>query len=240
MAIFLRPSSGVPRFAYTVVQEFPHDPDAFTQGLVWENGILWESTGRYGESSIRKVDLKSGDVLKKVALDDKVFGEGLTLFNDELFQLTWKAGIVYVYDRDLKKIREYHYEGEGWGLTHDDKFLIMSDGTAKLKFLDPKTFEVVSTITVREGQRRIGQLNELEYVEGNIYANQWGSDLIYEIDPTTGAVTGIIDLTGLWPSRERPKEGLLNGIAINLKTQKMLVTGKLCPKIYEVELRPVE
>ncbi len=240
VAIFMRPSTGIPRFTYTVIREFPHDPQAFTQGLVWENGILWESTGKYGESTIRKVDLDTGEVIKKVALDDKVFGEGLTLFNDELFQLTWKAGIAYVYDRDLNKIREHHYEGEGWGLTNDGKVLILSDGTARLRFLDPKTFEEVGGITVREGKRRVSQLNELEYIEGSIYANQWGTDLIYEINPTSGAVTGIIDLTNLWPSRKRPEEGLLNGIAINRATKKLLVTGKLCPRIYEVDLQPIE
>jgi glutamine cyclotransferase len=240
VAIFMRPGTGIPRFTYTILREFPHDPNAFTQGLVWENGVLWESTGRYGESSIRKVDLETGEVIKKVALDDSVFGEGLTLFNDELFQLTWKSGIAYVYDRNLNKIREHRYEGEGWGLTHDGKVLIMSDGTARLKFLNPKTFEEVGGITVREGKRRVSQLNELEYIEGNIYANQWGSDWIYEIAPETGAVTGIIDLTGLWPSRERPEEGLLNGIAINRESKKLLVTGKLCPRIFEVDLRPVE
>lgn len=240
LAILMRPNSGVPRFTYSVIREFPHKTDAFTQGLVWEKGILWESTGKYGESSIRKVDLETGDVIKKVALNDKVFGEGLTLFNDELIQLTWKAGIAYVYDRDLNKLREHRYTGEGWGLTHDGGVLILSDGTARLRFLDPKTFEEVGGITVREGKRRVSQLNELEYIEGSIYANQWGSDSIFEIDPETGAVTGIIDLTNLWPSRERPEEGLLNGIAINRDTKKLLVTGKLCPRIYEIELLPVE
>ena len=237
MAIYMRPGSGVPRFTYTVLREFPHDSNAFTQGLVLDDEILWESTGRYGESSIRKVDLATGEVIKKVDLDEKVFGEGLTLFNDEFIQITWKAGIAYVYDRDLNKIREHKYEGQGWGLTHDGRVLILSDGTSRLRFLDPKTFEEVGGITVREGKRRVGQLNELEYIEGSIYANQWGSDLIYEIDPGTGNVTGIVDLTNLWPSRERPEDGLLNGIAINRKTEKLLVTGKLCPKIYEIELR---
>lgn len=240
LAIFLRPGSGVPRYTYTVLNEYDHDPKAFTQGLLMEDGFLWESTGRNGESSFRKVEFETGKVLKSVELDEKYFGEGLALFEGEFFQVTWKAGKVFVYDRELNLVREHRYAGQGWGLTTDGNVLIMSDGTARLRFLDPKTFDEVGGITVRDEKRRVGQLNELEYVNGNIYANQWNTDLIYEINPENGEVNAIIDLTNLWPTNERPREGVLNGIAFNPKTKKLLVTGKLCPKVYEVELKMIE
>jgi glutamine cyclotransferase len=240
MAIWLRPGGGVPRYTYDVLTEYPHDPNAFTQGLVFDDGVLWESTGRYGESAIRKTDLKTGDIIKNVRLPDELFGEGLTLWNDQLIQLTWKEETAIVYDRDLNQIGEHRYVGQGWGLTHDGTNLILSDGTSTLRFFDPSTFEEIRRLRIKDGRRNISQLNELEFVNGNIYANQWRTDLIYEIDPASGKVTAIIDLSGLWPTRERPEDGLLNGIAFNPQTKKLMVTGKLCPKIFEVELKLIE
>jgi len=242
LAIWLRPKGeDVERYTYEVLKTYPHDPEAFTQGLVYENGILWESTGRLGESSIRKTKLETGEIIKKVDLADDLFGEGLALLNDQLYQLTWKNGIAIVYDRDLNKVSEFKYDGQGWGLTTNGTDLIFSDGSTVIKFLDPKTFEERRSIRVRRpGGRRVGQLNELECTgpNGRIYANRYLSDTIYEIDPDTGDVTKLIDLSGLWPTSERPLDGVLNGIAINTETKKILVTGKLCPSVWELRLFP--
>lgn len=244
LAIWLRPQDiGIERFKFEVLKEYPHDASAFTQGLVYEDGFLWESTGRLGQSSVRKTNLETGEIVLKHDLDDEYFGEGLALHNDKLYQLTWKNGVAFVYDRELKKIKEFQYDGQGWGLTTNGTDLIFSDGSSVIKFLDPETFKVRRSISViRRGGRRVGQLNELEYFEksGRIYANSYMTDTIYEIDPQTGDVTKIIDLSGLWPTRERPADGILNGIAINTKTEKLLVTGKLCPKVWELRLFPVK
>lgn len=227
-------------FTYEKLNEYDHDPNAFTQGLVIDGGFLWESTGRYGESSIRKVDLKTGEVIKKVDLDEKLFGEGLAILNDKLYQLTWKEEKAIVYDRDLNKLKEIPYKGEGWGLTTDGTDLIFSDGSAEIKFLNPETFEVRRSIWVkRKGGLSAGYLNELEYFGGRIYANAYQSDLVYEIHPDTGMITTIIDLGGLWPSGDRPYDGVMNGIAVDPdKPDRLYVTGKLCPKIYEIKLKP--
>lgn len=242
LAIWLRPrDQGVDRFTFEVLKTYPHDATAFTQGLVYDDGFLWESTGRLGESSIRKTKLETGEILDRYDLEDDLFGEGLAIVGDQLYQLTWKNGIAIVYDRELNKINEFEYEGEGWGLATNGTDLIFSDGTSVIKFLDPTTFKERRSIRVRRaGGARVGQLNELEYFEPSdrIYANSYMTDTIYEIHPETGDVTKVIDLTGLWPTRERPADGLLNGIAINPDTEKLLVTGKLCPKIWELRLFP--
>ncbi len=242
LAMAMRPSPRPPRYTYKVLRTFDHDPDAFTQGLVVDDGFLWESTGRNGKSSVRKIDLATGEVLIKKDLDEAYFGEGLAVLGDKFYQLTWKSNKGFVYDRDLNKIDEFEYDGQGWGLTTDGKRLILSDGTPEIKFLDPKTFEVVRTIWVRRRSARVGQLNELEMfgIKPKLYANRFNSDLIYEIDPNTGDVTAEIDLTGIWPRRERPEGGVLNGIAIHPDSKKMLVTGKLCPKIFEIQLLLVD
>ena len=242
LAIWLRPKNIVPRFSYEVLKTYEHDPLAFTQGLVFDDGYLWESTGRYGESSLRKIDLESGEILKRVDLPKDIFAEGLAVHNNKLYQLTWQENKAFVYDREFNKIGEFDYEGEGWGLTSNGTDLIFSDGSTTIKFLDPETFKVRRQISVRRPDRLpVGELNELEYVNyqgGRIYANRYRYDQIYEIDPLTGDVTKVIDLSGLWPISERPADGLLNGIALNPKTDKLLVTGKLCPKIYELRLYP--
>ena len=240
LAQWLRPKKMAPRYTYEVIDTINHDAKAFTQGLIIEDGVIYESTGRYGESTIRKIDLKSGEILKSIPLDDNVFGEGLALHGDELFQVTWKEGVAFVYDRDLNKLKEFKYEGEGWGLTTDGTHLIMSDGSAVLKYIDPKTFEVQRTVRVaRIGGLPVGRLNEMEYAKnGKIYANSYEQDLIYEIDAGTGNVEGIIEMNKLWPASERPESGaVLNGIAIDVNDPKFLyVTGKLCPKIFKIRV----
>lgn len=237
LAIAMRPTR-VPQFTYELINTYPHDEQAFTQGLIFEEGKLWESTGRYGESTIRQVDLETGKVLKQTKLPDHFFGEGCTRWKDRIIQLTWKEEKILVYDLELNKISEHDYDGHGWGLTTDGKSLIVSDGTSTLHFLDPETFEETHSITVRDDRRRISSLNELEFINGRILANVWKSDYLYEIDPTNGHVKSVIDLTGLWPSRERPRDGLLNGIAFHDTNGSLLVTGKLCSKIYEIQRKP--
>ena len=240
LAIALRPKPSVPEFKAVEIARYPHDPTAFTQGLVWDGEVLWESTGLKGKSTIRMVDLASGKVLKSVPLKDEYFGEGLALHRGQLYQQTWKNNKALVYDLDLNPVREISYAGEGWGLTTDGEYLIFSDGSSKIRFVDHKTFETVRSISVfRKSGGRVYELNELEYIGGKIYANRWKSDKIYEIDPETGDVTKSISLAGLWPQADRPEGGTMNGIAYNGKTGKMLVTGKYCPHVFEVSLVPI-
>ena len=240
LAILLRPKNGGERFTYQKIQTYPHDSQAFTQGLVYEDGYLWESTGLKGRSSVRQVELETGKVVKQTDLDKQYFGEGLTLLNDQLFQLTWQEHQAFVYDRELNQIKSFDYDSEGWGLTTNGKELIFSDGTSIIQFLDPETFQTRRSIKVRRGGFRVGKLNELEYAGGKIFANVYQTDLIYEIDPSSGDVTSVIDLTGLWPSQDRPEGGILNGIAFHTGKKRLLVTGKLCPYIYELELLPAK
>ena len=226
----------VPRFTYKVVKNHPHDAGAFTQGLVLENGIVYESTGKEGQSTVRKYKLGSDKMIKIESLPSDEFGEGLAKVGDQLYQITWKNEICHVYDTDLKKIKDFEYRGHGWGLAYDGKHLIMSDGTARLHFVDPETFEDVRVVSVRNGRRPIVDLNELEYTGGKLYANCLGRDTIYEINPDNGQVESIIDLRGLW--EDRPREGVLNGIAVDSKDGKLIVTGKYCPTLFEIELVP--
>ena len=238
LAVWLRRHEVAPRYTYELVAKFPHDESAFTQGILIDDGYLWESTGRYGESSVRKIELETGRILKSHSLDESFFGEGLAMHDGQLFQLTWKSGKAFVYDRDLNPKGEFNYQGQGWGLTTDGNDLILSDGSQHLQFIDPKTFKVRRSIRVlRKGGMPVGQLNELEYAGGKVYANCYQTDIVYEIEPKQGDVTGIIDLSGLWPTRDRPTDGILNGIAvIPSYPPRMFVTGKLCPWIYEIKL----
>lgn len=223
---------------YEIVNRFPHDPNAFTQGLVFYNGVLYESTGLYGRSSLRKVDLESGTVLQSLSLDEQYFAEGLTLFNNNLFQITWKENTVWVYDVDTFELKStFTYPGEGWGLTHDCKHLIMSDGSPQIRFLDPETFEEVRHIDVLEQGNPVNNLNELEYIKGEIYANIWQTDIILRIDPVDGTILGKIDLTGLLPRETlNASVDVLNGIAYDSDTDRLFVTGKLWPYLYEIAL----
>jgi glutamine cyclotransferase len=224
-------------YGYEVVKSYPHDPDAWTQGLAIDGGQLYEGTGMERESTLRRVELATGKVIDQVRLDDELFGEGIAILGDEIFQLTWKHGVCFVYDKKmLKRTRELHYKGEGWGLTHDGKHLILSDGTATLRFLDPKDFREVRRVEVTHPGRPLAKLNELEYVKGEVLANVWYTDRIARIDPKTGRLTGWIDLTGLL--RRRPHEdAVLNGIAHDAKADRLFVTGKDWPRLFEIRIK---
>lgn len=229
-----------PVYGYEIVNTYPHDPAAFCQGLAFRDGFLYESTGQYGRSSLRRVDLESGRVLKQLPLSPGHFGEGIALSGDEIVQLTWRSRVGFVYEREsFERRRVFRYTGEGWGITLAGERLAMSDGSATLRLLDPTTFRVVDTITVRSGGAPVDQLNELEYVEGEIYANVWGSDRIARISPKTGEVLGWIDLAGLLAPHERASDdAVLNGIAFDPQQNRLFVTGKLWPKLFEIRLVP--
>jgi glutamine cyclotransferase len=224
---------------YEIVNVYPHDPNAFTQGLVIIDGRLFESAGQFGQSNIREVDLETGRVLRQHDLEAKYFAEGLTAWRESLVQLTWTAGTAFVYDRaSFKLLRTRAYAGQGWGLTHDGRRLILSDGSPDLRFLDPETFEETGRVTVREGGRPVIELNELEFVRGEILANVWHADRIARINPSSGDVLGWIDLSGLLaPGEVTDPEAVLNGIAYDAARDRLFVTGKLWPKLFEVRLR---
>ena len=221
-----------------VVRSYPHDPNAFTLGLTFVDGFLYEGTGHKGESSIRKVKLENGEVVQIQRLDSRYFGEGITIFDDSLIQLTWQANVGFVYDaKTFERRRTFTYTGEGWGLTHDGTRLIMSDGSSELRFLDPKTFKETGRVQVTDGGRPVEQLNELEFVKGEIYANVWMVDRIARISPTTGRVLGWIDLGGLLSPQEAVGVDVLNGIAYDAKGDRLFVTGKWWPKLFEIRVR---
>lgn len=231
----------VPTYTYKTVRVFPHDREAFTQGLVFADGFLYEGTGLYGRSSLRKVDLETGAVLQTRPLDSRYFGEGVTLLGGQLFQLTWRAQVGFVYAQESFALRDqFTYPTEGWGLTHDGERLIMSDGASVLYFLDPRTFAETGQLQVRNAKERpVERLNELEYVDGEIYANIWQTDLIARISPRSGRVTGWIDLTGLLKDEDRtPPVDVLNGIAYDAARKRLFVTGKLWPRLFQIELVP--
>jgi glutamine cyclotransferase len=222
---------------YRVIKSYPHDPKAFIQGLIVRDGVFYESTGLNGKSSLRKVDISTGAVLKKVSVPDKYFAEGLDEMGGKLYQLTWQANVGFIYDKNtFEKVGEFHYDGEGWGLTDDGTDLILSDGTNNIRFLDPKTFEVKRTIAVFDGLTPLKNLNELEYIDGIIYANVWQTNSIVQIDPKDGRIIAWIDMTGILPESERTNADVLNGIAYDAAKKKLYITGKLWPKVYEVEL----
>ena len=227
----------VPEYTYTVVGSWPHDPNAFTQGLIYLDGVFYESTGLNGASSVRRVDPQTGNVLQRRDLSPAYFGEGLTEFGGKLYQLTWLSETCFVYDRaTFAPLGQFSYEGEGWGITHDGRSLIMSDGTDEIRFLDPETFAERRRIRVRANGVPVVRLNELEYIKGQIYANVWLTDEIVRIDPWTGWVTGRIDLTGLLPPGTGNAD-VLNGIAYDAATDRLFLTGKLWPRVFEVRLR---
>lgn len=230
--------STVPTYGYSIVNIYPHDRNAFTQGLVLDRGVLFEGTGLRGRSSLRRVELETGEILQFLALPAQLFGEGITIYGDEIFQLTWKSNVGFVYDRDsFELLRSFNYPTEGWGLTHDGQRLIMSDGTATLHFLDPETLEEVGRIEVYDGEGPVTRLNELEYVKGEIFAHIWLTDLVARIDPRSGKVVGWIDLAGLLePEDYSVPVDVLNGIAYDPERRRLFVTGKLWPKLFEIEL----
>ncbi len=233
---------GVPVYGYEVVASYPHDTSAFTQGLLFEDGVLYESTGRHGQSSLRKVDLETGEVLKIRNLDDTYFGEGAAIVGNKIIQVTWRSQKGLVYDKNtFDLLQTFTYTGEGWGLTYDGKNLIMSDGTAVLRYLDTATFRETGTLEVYDDSGPVARLNELEYVEGEIFANLWGSDRVARINPETGRVKGWIDLSGILPEKDRKGgEDVLNGIAYDPGGKRLFVTGKLWPKLYEIRIVPAK
>lgn len=231
-------TNGVPFYTFQVIKSWPHDPAAYTQGLEFSNGVLYESTGLFGRSSLRRVDLESGKVLQQHDLPSEYFGEGITVLGDKIYQLTWQSHKGFVYDRQtFQPLKEFSYTGEGWGLTHDDRSLIMSDGTNEIRFLDPVSLQTQRTVRVLSDGQPLANLNELEYVKGEIYANVYESDYIVRLDPGSGKVLGWIDLTGLLPAADRGQPvDVLNGIAYDAAKDRLVVTGKLWPKLFEIRL----
>lgn len=225
---------------YRIIHVYPHDSGAFTQGLIYLNGHLYESTGLRGHSSLREEDLETGRILKYQALPDAYFGEGLTNWHNELIQLTWTAHTALIYDLNtFKFLRTFHYGVEGWGLTQDGKDLIESDGSSTLRFYDPSDFHLVRSITVRDRGTPVTQLNELEYIHGEIYSNVWHTNRIARISPSTGDVLGWINLAGLLaPGDVTNPEAVLNGIAYDPVHNRLFVTGKLWPKLFEIQVIP--
>jgi len=249
----------VPVYTYEIVNTFKHDSKAFTQGLIFHNGFLYESTGQEGESTLRKVELESGKVLQKFKLDDEIFAEGMTVLNDKIYQISWRDQTAFVYDvNGLKPLKELKYVGEGWGLTNDGKNLIMSDGTHLLKILDPETFKIVRALPVlQEDGKPLYLLNELEFVKGEIWANLWHSEqkqtdttqgsmpnigkpnYIARINPESGKVVGWIDLADISPEDAgKDSENTLNGIAYDAGGDRIFVTGKNWKRLFEIKVKP--
>ena len=228
----------VPVYGFEVVRVYPHDPTAFTQGLAFHDGELLESTGRY-PSTVRRVRLEDGVVLQRRELDEDYFGEGLTVIDDRVLTLTWKGGKGFIWDpATLEPEGEFAYAGEGWGLTDDSTRLILSDGSSMLRFLDPETLAETGRVPVTLQGRPVSQINELEWIEGEVFANLWQTDYIVRINPATGAITGVIDLTELMPDRSGldPTDAVLNGIAWDSEGRRLFVTGKNWPKLFEIRL----
>ncbi|MDR1990676.1 MAG: glutaminyl-peptide cyclotransferase [Acidobacteriaceae bacterium] len=229
--------SSVPVSSYTIVHTYPHDRDAFTQGLQFLDGVLYEGTGLNGRSSLRKVDLQTGRVLQKIDLPQQYFGEGITVFGPKVFQLTWQSGVAFVYDKTtFKQLTSFQYRGEGWGLTSDGTSLFMSDGTEFLRVLDPATFAEKRRVRVMAAGSPLKNLNELEWVKGEVWANVWQTQYIARINPQTGIVIGYVDLRGLLSAREMESVDVLNGIAYDATGDRLFVTGKLWPKLFEIRL----
>jgi glutaminyl-peptide cyclotransferase len=241
-----RTADKLPVYGYDIVKTYPHDPKAFTQGLTFSNGFLYEGTGgrqtdNY-RSSLRKVEIDSGKILQKIDLDGRYFGEGITIFDGKIYQVTWQEQKGFVYDlNDFKLIKEFNYAGEGWGLTHDNANLIMSDGTHIIRFINPETFQTTRTITVLDGKGKpLIELNELEYVKGEIWANVWQEGWIARIDPANGKLIGRIDLEELTEEQmdDDRNADVLNGIAYDEATDRLFITGKKWRKLFEIKIKP--
>ncbi len=236
--VFAAWAGQTPVCGYEVLNQYPHDPRAFTQGLIFDQGVLYESTGRWHESSIRKVDLTTGEILLQKEVAGTFFAEGLTRWKQHLIQLTWQAEQGFFYTPDtLDEVRTFKYEGEGWGLTHDDQFLIMSNGSNVLQFLDPQTLEVKRSLAVFDQARPVERLNELEYINGEIFANIWRSNFIARINPETGEVNSWLNLIGIKPRQMTPDpQAVLNGIAYDAEQGRLFITGKLWPQLFEIRI----
>jgi glutamine cyclotransferase len=241
LMVALKAQAAVPEYGYRVVHTYPHDRTAFTEGLFYLDGFLYESTGLEGRSSIRKEKLETGEVLQSRTVPPQYFGEGIVAWKDRLISLTWQSHVGFVYDLGtLAPFAQFQYPGEGWALTRDDHRLIMSDGTSELRFLDPDTLKELGRVRVTDEGRPIDQLNELEYVKGQVFANIWQTNRIARIDPNTGKVVGWIDLSGLLSDADQKAApvDVLNGIAYDAKTDRLFVTGKRWPKLFEIKLVP--
>ncbi len=225
---------------YVIVKVHPHDPGAFTQGLVYLDGSLYEGTGLVGQSTLRRVELETGRVLQQVSVPRPHFGEGITLFENRIYQLTWKTKTGFIYDKDtFEVLQEFSYNTEGWGLTHDDSRLIMSDGTDHLYFMDPYSLTVQSEILVHDASGPVSRLNELEWISGVIFANVWQTDIVVRIDPQSGQVLGRVNLSGLLSQADlRTNPDVLNGFAYDAEGDRLFVTGKYWPKLFEIRLTP--
>lgn len=232
------PAEKIPVYGYEVVHFFPHDSKAFTQGLIFHDGNFLESTGEVGHSSLRRVEMDNGSVVQKVDVPPPYFAEGITLLKGRIYQLTWQHQLGFVYDAlTFEKSGQFNYAGEGWGLANDGQSLILSDGTNRIRFLNPDNFQVTKTIAVLDGKTAVAEINELEFVQGEIYANIWHADRIARIDPNTGKVVGWINLAGLLkPGEVQDEEAVLNGIAYDEASGRLFITGKLWPKIFEIRL----
>ena len=224
------------RYSYRIVAVYPHDPDSYTQGLYWDNGTLFEGTGLYGESALLETELKSGKALRRESLPAEFFGEGIARLGDTIYQLTWQEGVALLYDAaTFRRIGQFRYTGEGWGLTTDGTLLYASDGTSRIRVLDPRDFSLKREIFVTTEGRPQEYLNELEWIDGELWANVYMTDQIVRIDPATGVVTGVMDLTGLLPEADRtPDTDVLNGIAWDETTDRIFVTGKKWNKLFEI------
>ena len=235
-------TSPAPVYSYEIVNTWHHDPDAFTQGLQFYNGELYESTGLNGRSSLRRVELKTGKVLQKIDIENQYFAEGMTILDGKIYQLTYQTHIGFIYDlKTFEKLGSWRYEGEGWGLTTDGKELIMTNGSNKINFLDPRSLAISRTIEVFDEGYPVENLNELEYIKGELYANIWQTDRVARIDPATGKVNAWINLSGLLTPGERTeKVDVLNGIAYDEKGDRIFVTGKLWPKLFEIKINKKE
>lgn len=234
--------SDAPVYTYQIVNQYPHDPTAFTQGLVWFEGEFYEGTGLRGESSLRRVNPETGAVEQMISLPANYFGEGIVLWEDQIIQITWQEQTAFVYNREtFEQTGEFSYDTEGWGITHDGRQLIMSDGSNTLYFRNPETFTQTGQIQVMDGNNPISQLNELEYINNEVWANVWQTDRIARIDPATGQVTGWLDLTGLRPPETlADSNAVLNGIAYDAVNGRIFITGKRWPVLYEIEVVPTE
>ncbi len=228
----------IPVYGYKIINTYPHNTGSFTQGLVFNQGVLYESTGLNGQSAVKIVDLNTGKTINSHELPDKYFGEGIAIVGNKIIQLTWKSKKGFIYDKNtLTLLRTFNYETQGWGITYDGKYLIMSDGTDLLYYLDPRTFNVRGKLEVYDQKGKVGRLNELEFIDGHIYANVWGTEKIAIINPKSGQVKAWIDLSGLLNSEDKKKRvDVLNGIAYNKESQMLYVTGKLWPKLFEIEV----
>jgi glutaminyl-peptide cyclotransferase len=231
-------AQGAPVFGYEVVNVYPHDREAFTQGLLYRDGVLYESTGLNGRSSLRKVQLETGKVLQQVSVDRRYFAEGLTDWGSRLVQLTWNTNVGFVYDlASFKQLQTFSYQGEGWGLARDERRLVMSDGTATLRYLDPQKLTVMGQVQVTDGGAPVRDLNELEFIDGQVYANVWLTDRIAMIAPESGRVAGWINLAGLLARGAVSDDAVLNGIAYDAQRKRLFVTGKLWPSLFEIRIR---